>query len=177
MDGADDVDGAEERDMGGADDVDRAEERELVFLPEFWLLDFSSFFLACISFFLWTSFAFSSLFLSRSSFLFSFSSASNCFLRFFSSNIPRHSSLVSTLACPVFLVMVDLMLSNGLRCLPNSDFGEMLEWWVDGVVKMGGLCDGAVGDGWSTGDVEDGVFGGAVGDGRSTGDVEGGVFD
>ena len=33
------------------------------------------------------------------------------------------------------------MLSNGLRCLPNSDFGEVLEWWVDGVVKMGGLCD------------------------------------
>ena len=26
---------------------------------------------------------------------------------------------------------------------------------MDGVVKMGGLCDGAVGDGWSTGDIED----------------------
>ena len=69
------------------------------------------------------------------------------------------------------------MLSNGLRCLTNNDFEEVLQWWVDGVVKMGGVCNGAIEDGWSTGDVEDGVFGRAVGDGRTTGDIEGRVFD
>ena len=51
MDGADDVDGAEERDMGGADDVDRAEERVLVFLPVFWLLGLLQL-LSCLHFFL-----------------------------------------------------------------------------------------------------------------------------
>ena len=121
-------------DMDGADDVDCVEEHLLVFLPVFLILDFSAVFFT-------SSFKPHLPFLLSSFLVQVFFSPFFPALNYLSPTIPRHTSLK---------VMVVLMLANGLRCLSNSDFGEVLEWWVGRVVKwvdsvMGPLeMDGAL---------------------------------